>query len=511
MKRLLKVCILAAQKIFRLLGNVRQKINQWMQDRISARGLALIAAAFSGLILCWLLFVSPYMGVANDGTVSETMSLVGLSYTSDEVSDNYNNYFVRVYQNVYAESGTVTAHILLLRLARAVDYLFTRDTFFDVRFLAAIYLVLYLPAIYLIVRAALERLTYFNEYMIAAVAGVLIFADGSYGVYFNSLYPEPLLFIALLYVAACAMMLQKQTKFTPLYLCLFVFWALVLCFTRRHCFMVGLVAAAFCVLLLRLFESFPARLGLVTAAVLLAGGTAASLAVMPEEFTDTSKVHAMTRGVLLQSNDPEETLEQFGINSSYALLTDVSLYDTPSLTEEDNPLLQSGFLDKYNTGTIALYYLRHPKALISMLDLGIKASFDLARYYCGNYEQSAGMPERAQNVFWSMWSIFKQRSAPKTIGYMVILIIAYCVMAGRKMYTVSKTPERLHFIYLLTMAGITLIGVANMCYVILQSGDAQLTQYNMVMGVCMDLLFYYVLIEILYKLNILEKGKKAKK
>lgn len=510
MKRLLKFCILAAQKIIRALGRLRQNINQWMQNRVTASGLATIAAVCSGLILCWLLFVPPYMGVANDGTVSETMRVVGLSYPSDEISDDYNNYFVRVYQNVYPESGTVTAHILLLRFARAVDYLFTRDTLFDVRFLAGIYLALYLPAIYLAVRAALERLTYFNEYIIAAAAGVLIFADGSYGVYFNSLYPEPLFLVSLLYIAASAMMLQKQTKFAPLYLCLLTFWSLVACFTRRNCFMIGLWVAAFCILLLRLFESFPVRLGLLTAAAILAVGTAASLAVMPQEFTDTSKLHAMTRGVLLQANDPEETLVQFGINGSYAVLADVSFYDTPALAEEENPLLQNGFLDKYDTLTIGLYYLRHPKALLSMLDIGIKASFEMARYYCGNYEKSAGMPARAQNVFWSMWSIFKQRSAPKTIGYLVLLIVAYCVMAGRKMYTVSKTPERLHFIYLLTMVAITGIGVTNLCYIILQSGDAQLTQYNLVMGVCMDLLFYFVLIEILYKLNILEKGKKAK-
>lgn len=510
MKRLLKFFIVAAQKIVLTLRQLREKINRLMQDRITANGLALIAAACSGLILCWLLFVPPYMGVANDGTVSETMRIVGLSYTSDEVSENYNNYFVRIYQNVYPESGTVTAHILLLRFARAVDYLFTKDTFFDVRFLAVIYLILYLPAVYLAVRAALERLTYFNEYIIAAVAGVLIFADGSCGVYFNSLYPEPLFLISLLYIAACAMMLQKESKLTPLYLCLLVFWTLVMCFTRQHCFMVGLWVAAFCVLLLRLFKGFPARLGLLVVAAILAVGTAVSLTAMPQEFTDTSKLHAMTRGVLLQSNDPEETLEQIGINGSYAVLADVSFYDSPALAEEENPLLQEGFLDKYDTLTIGLYYLRHPGALISMLDIGIKSAFDLGREYCGNYEKSAGMPERAQNVFWSMWSIFKQRSAPKTIGYLVLLIIAYCVMSGRKMYTVSRTPERLHYIYLLTMVAITGIGVSNLCCIILQSGDAQLAQYNLIMGVCMDLLFYYVLIEILYKLNILEKGKKAK-
>jgi hypothetical protein len=232
---------------------------------------------------------------------------------------------------------------------------------------------------------------------------------------------------------------------------------------------------------------------------------------LDDEFTDTSKYHAMTRGVLLQSKNPEETLEEFHINGSYAMLTDTSLYDSYPATTEDNPLIQEGFLDQYRIMDIGIYYLRHPSTLLGMLDIGIKSSFDLRRNYCGNYEESYGMPKRAQTAFWSAYGIYKMRSAPKTIGYLVLLIVAFVAMSGRKMFQRKGVPERFHYVYLCVMAVVAFIGVGDILYVMIRSGDAQLTQYQFLMGLSMDFLFYFVLTEILYKLNILEtKNEEAK-
>jgi hypothetical protein len=84
-------------------------------------------------------------------------------------------------------------------------------------------------------------------------------------------------------------------------------------------------------------------------------------------------------------------------------------------------------------------------------------------------------------------------------------------MSGRKMFRGKGVPERFHYVYLCMMAAVTLIGVGDILYVMIRSGDAQLTQYQFLMGLSMDFLFYFVLTEILYKLNILEtKNEEAK-
>ena len=60
------------------------------------------------------------------------------------------------------------------------------------------------------------------------------------------------------------------------------------------------------------------------------------------------------------------------------------------------------------------------------------------------------------------------------------------------------------------MLAVTAIGVADITAVICLSGDAQLAQCSMTFGVTLDLLLYFVVAEILHKLNILEgKNEKA--
>lgn len=229
-----------------------------------------------------------------------------------------------------------------------------------------------------------------------------------------------------------------------------------------------------------------------------------------QEFHETDKYHSMTRGVLLESVDPVKTLEEFGISASYSVLADTSLYDEYPVSEIENPLLQKGFLDQYGTGDLLFHYLKHPKKMFALWDIGVKAGFSLWREYCGNYEKATGYPAMGKSIFWSAWSIFKERSAPKTIGYVGLLAILVFVMTGKKRVT-KKAFERKEYVYLVTMLMLLCTGMGDLTYVILKSGDAALSQYNMVIGVCLDLLSYFVFAELLHKLDILvDKQETAK-
>ena len=148
--------------------------------------------------------------------------------------------------------------------------------------------------------------------------------------------------------------------------------------------------------------------------------------------------------------------------------------------------------------------------MLSMWDLGVKSAFNLRRSYCGNYESSTGMPAMGKSIFWSAWSIFKERSAPKTIGYLALLVVVFSAMSGRKVFN-KRVVRRWDYVYFTVMVIFLLIGVVDITYVMLKSGDTQLVQFNMVMGVSMDILFYYVLAEILHKLNILEARNEEKR
>lgn len=496
-----------------LLWQKRRKFNSWMERRYTPRMMALIGTGACLAVAVYALFVGPYLGVANDSIGNRKMQEYGLSYLEadrgeDEAAFASNEYFTREYGVGQSETPIHSSQNVFVRLAMGLDTLFTQDALFDVRFLALVYLLLYLPAVYLVLKAGVERVSYFSEAVTVTVLGVLIFADISYLVFFNSLYSDALILICLLYIVG-ASMVQHLEKPTRLGLQLLMTAAgLVLCFLEKRFFLVGIFVAVLLVTQVRI-AGRAEKIITGCLALLLMVGSLFSLSWSGEEFDDVSKVHSVTRGVLLQSQNPDEALEEMGLDTSYSLLTDESLYDYVPVSEISNPVLQQGFLDQFNAADVALHYLRHPEKMVLMWNNAIVSALHLRRDYCGNYERSTGMPPMGKSVFFSMWSIFRERSLPGTIGYLVLLVVAVILMSGAKVFN-RKAVKRWDYVYFTTMLAAAAIGLGDITAVICRSGDAQLVQCSMTFGVVLDLLFYFVVAEILHKLNIME-GKNEKK
>lgn len=395
-------------------------------------------------------------------------------------------------------------HTILVRIACWLDHLFTRDDIFDVRVLGFIYTILFLPAIYLIIYTAVERVKGLTERIVIIVLGVLIFSDISYLVYFNSIYTEALIYICLLYILGGAMSLQKQSKYFVEVILILTFATTILCFTRSHCYMIGIVMGALCFSQIRIKKERMQKLECVVLSFLLVFVSIGGKTMLQKDFTDTDKFHAMTRGVLLQSSDPVKTLSIFGINDSYSMLTDVSLFEQYPMVKVEERNIQHGFLDQYTKEEILLYYMSHPGTVVGMLDLAIKASCQRTRSYCGNYEKSAGHKEMAKSIFMSLYSNFKVRSMPQTFGYVVVLIACYFFMSLRRIKVNGKIVPS-YYVYLTVMLAITGAGILHILSVMIQAGDATLDQYVFILSFTIDFLNFFVLTELLEKINIFDK------
>lgn len=474
-----------------------------MKQHYSAGRLAAVSVFVGVAVSILILFVPPYLGVANDAIGNRKMSESGLKYLESQTQNVSNDYFDRIYERTISTSEGMSSHLFFIGIAKAIDTLFTKDNLFDVRFLAFVYMILWIPGLYFVIKAALERVSYFTEGVVLAVLGTIIFSDISYITYFNSLYSDGLIMICLFYIVGGAMLLHKESRRESGMILMIAVAGMILIFSEKRCFLAGMIVAVFLFSQVRIFEQMNRKVLSLGCGIALLAGAITGIYNSSDEFDETAKFHAMTRGVLLQSADPESELAHMNIDHSYTILADCSLYDEYPITEISNPLIQNGFLDKYGEGDIMLFYLQHPGALVSMWDLGVKAAFDLRRSYCSNYEESAGMPAMGKSIFWSAWSTFKERSAPKTIGYVLVLIIVFSVMAGRKVFH-KKDVRRWEYVYFTVMVMLVFLCMGDLTYVILKSGDSQFIQFNIISGTVMDLLFYYVMAEILHKLNILE-------
>ena len=499
--------LLKAARFAAMLWARRRQFNKWMAKRYTPRFLALIGTAVCLGAAVIALFVNPCLGMANDSVGNQKMLEYGLSYREADRGEEperfaSNEYFTRVYERTRSAEPIHSSQNLIVQAAMALDTAFTSDSLFDVRFLGALYLMLYLPGVYLVLRAGLERVSYFSEAVVLAVAGVLFFSDISYLVFFNSLYADPIILICLLYIAGGSMCLHTEKPAQVGLQLVITAAGLMLCLLEKRFFLAGLLTAVLLGGHARVFSG-SGRIVAGGLAAILIGSSVFSFFWCGEEFDDVSKVHSITRGILLDSQTPDATLESMGIDASYSLLADQSLYDYYPPSEISNPVLQEGFLDRYTTADVGLYYLKHPNSMVFMWNNAVRSALRLRRDYCGNYERSAGMPPMGKSVFWSAWSMFKERSLPSTIGYVLLLMIVYTAMSGRKVFN-RKAVQRWDYIYFITMLAVTFIGMADITAVICRSGDAQLVQFSMTLGVALDLLLYFVIAEILHKLNILE-------
>ena len=503
----------AARHITRLLTFLSQikgflrKINSKMEGKYSPSLLALGVTLITAVVASSILFLPNYLGVAGDGSTDEIMKSAGIYYIDKEPSKIYNNYFVKMYSTVASgeeiPGKIMNSQVMFIRLAKLLDNLITRDTNFDIRFLGIIYLLLYLPAVYLIVNQVCQRVKQFSEGFFIAAAGLIIFSDIGYVTYFNSFYPEAVWFITMLYCAGASMSFQKERTVYRDFLSLlvFLFAAAILISSRHQCAVIGFLFAVYVIRLIFVRRSFVWGVSCVAAAFMLSSFAIFSIFLSTSDFSQTSKFHAMTRGILFGSSNPAKALGEFGIDSSYELLTDASAYDYLPFVKSGDDSLYHGFIDQFTISDIAVYYLRHPGSLFGMIDVSIGAGMDIRRSNCGNYEMSVGLPKKAKSLFWSGWSTFKMTSAPRTIGYL-LLLTASVFFLFYKGYSIRPAEDRRNTIFLDMLLIVLGVLLSQSVVVIINSGDAEMVQRMFLVGLSLDIMTYCVFAELQHKIKI---------
>ncbi len=503
--KVLRFIIISLNKLTAHLKKIIGGVNQNREGKYSDTIIALISGVLSLVLLVLMLFVPPFLGMSDDGSFARVINPAGIYHMEDASENLYFNYYVKGYLSLAPEGGIlngISIQRAMIYVAKWLDSVFTRDSIFDLRFLAILYALLYMPAIVLLVKQAAARAKTFTECTVIGLVGVVIFTDVSYVTYFSSFFTEPLVFISVLICTGSALALQKE-KHNIFYLVLYTLFGIALTTIENKYAVAGLMLGLLGVKFVFVNKALLWRIGCITAVLSLFLSSMFSVSYSPASFTTSDKFHAMTRGVLLQSTDPEKTLEEFGIDSSYSILADVSCNDGYPPIKPDSKDLQKGFYDRYGPAKIALYYLKQPTALVAMLDISVKAAFNFRRDFSGNYEKSAGMPKMAKSLFWSAWSSFKVNSLPKTVGFLAVLLIALILLFRQKAAKLSRSYRLRSSIPLEVMLIILLIGISNAIVTIINSGDTEMTRHLFLFSVTLDIIMYYSFSEMLHKLRIL--------
>lgn len=454
---------------------------------------AMLAAAAVGIVTAVALFIPPFIGMADNGDYFRIIYGNGLYFNAPDYTEQYFGYFVKQYgilQYFNENAAALTSsQSLFIKAAMALNKWLYHPHIFDIRVQGALYAAMLVGAVYLLVESVTWKVPRKFGYIIAALA-VWIFADTGYTAYFNSFYGESLVYIMSIVVAASAMLLYRRRYNDYVLLLMFFVSALLLTTAKQQNAPVGVIIAMIGIVLIYIRKSKPFRAFAASMLALLLLSGIATYALIPKEFVNINQYHAMTRGPLLQSKNPEETLRAFGIDEQYAILSKTIYYELYPPIDVDSPILEKSFYSRYGFASILAFYAAHPGIGMEMLNLAAKHAFTIRPPAMGNFEKSADRSFGEQALFFSSYSMVKKQFAPKTFGFIVlwaVLIVGLYLpsfVAAVKAKD-SRAAARLPLIVMMMLAGLSGIAVS-----IIGAGDADLAKHEFLFTVMFDIVTF---------------------
>ena len=207
--------------------------------------------------------------------------------------------------------------------------------------------------------------------------------------------------------------------------------------------------------------------------------------LIPEKYVHINQYHAMTRGVLMTSDNPEDTLKEFNSSIQFSLLNKSEYYEKYPPIDVESPTLISDFYPNTGFFQIGFYYLRHLDQLYKMLDIGTHQAYFLQPEVIGSYEESAGYPPGTiTNVFTLHSRIFKN-ATPRSFGFLLVWMIAI-LLAN------FKNKSKLTVLFTIMIVGLSQIVIS-----VLGAGDADLTKHLFLYNSAFDLVNFIVVCSIL--------------
>jgi hypothetical protein len=476
--------------------------NRFIQMLLSKMSPAAFAAIVVFLITVIALFTPPYIGMADNGDYFRILYSNGLYFNDPNYTNNYLGYFVKdygVYQ-FYNENGATlfSSQSMFIEASLLVNLLFHDSHIFDIRFQAGMYLVIYAAAIYLLVEALTWKMSKKRGYLVALLT-IFILGDTGYTAYFNSFYSESVVLIMTIFMVAAGILLYRKRYNDYLMLAIFVVSAIFLTTSKQQNAPVGMIIAVFGVFFIYIRKARSFRVITATLLIAVLGVGIGSYLLIPQEFLNINKYHAMTRGVIMGSVNPEKTLESFGIDKQFAVLDETLYYDPYSSAAVDSELMQEKFYNKYSVASILVYYFLHPDQAGKMLNLAAQDGFSIRPHALGNYEASTGKAFGSQTIFFSSYSLLKDWLAPKTFGFVILWTLIIMGLYMPSFVKAIKLRQRRNAVRLPLILMMIVIGLSGIFVSIVGAGDADLAKHEFLFTLVFDLVSLITICDLIAK------------
>jgi hypothetical protein len=379
-----------------------------------ARGNRLvIATALAGAaaILTLELLVAPLIGLANNGDFDRVMGWAGLRYLPNGHDENPAAWVptrFAIERFAYRPTNYLSSEAPVAALAVLAARMFPTGGVFDIRILGTFHILLLLAALGLLLSACRD-LAAATQWIVAGLL-VFVFTDVGYAASLNSLYVQSAAVLFGLLTVAVAARSIRLGRWESGPLAVYVALALLFVGSRPQESIQGPVLAAFAVALALRSREPPRRMAIRLAVGLCVFSLAYAIQT-PRWYRQLALYDLLHLELLPASPDPSGDLAELGLGSELLRYRGVSPYTTDGRLPDDASAARR--IGGFGYGTLARFYLLHPRRLASRLEQAARSAFHLRPLGLGNYAKESGMPRHAMTRRFAWWSDSREALASR--------------------------------------------------------------------------------------------------
>lgn len=447
-------------------------------------------------IIIVTLFIPPLNGMADNGSYTPILKANGLYETPNDkayYSSFIPTYHIMQYYNP-DQYNIVSLQNVFIQIALLLNKLFFSTKIFDLRFLSFLYSLLYLFAMWVLLRGVTKKLNLKSQYIIVALT-IFLLGDISYIAYFNSFYRTPLIFILLILFVALSIAAYQQEKVKWMFFCFVLQFIVALILptvtNTSGIFMVGCSVSLCGAIIFIKDRRYKTALAMFIVAMLPLTLFISSIVHSPSE--EKEKFNSMTTGVLQVAKNPGKAMADLGMEPQNEMLRGMDYDQTYVIQKSSSTTIKEHFIDYIHYWRTVLYYLFHPNDLMAMLDIGLKNQNIVKNQQISVNAKGTRWVQNIQSILLKGATRIKAAFLPKKFPFYIlaslIIVVVYSVVAFRGIQLGSP----IYIARLLNKIGLILMILLSFITPVIVMGATNLSQQMEISSLILDLMLIAIL------------------
>jgi hypothetical protein len=458
------------------------------------------------LILFYCLILTPALGKADNGDFGRMYKFFGLSHMGTTYEEQYDFYFHQTFR--FTNLGYLipwwenwVSGCWIGKIALLINFIlnFKNSGLFDIRFLGAIYSIIFIVGVYFIL--SYNKFTNFTK-IICGIFIILFFTDGIYISYFNSFFGEGTTIAFLFLTIGSFLFLISRNE--PIKKHFIFFFISSACFLTSKTQQLPLL---FFMLLIytALYIFYKNYKKLILRSALMVVFLCVLTFISIGDYTNKNNIYqSVFAGVLSNSDSPEKDLEELGLNPKFASNSGSGFY---AENLEYDPLgdeMLKEFYPNISIGKILKFYISNPLKAWNNIATSIDYAYSFYPIDSKNYVKGSSSENKFVNTFrYNLLNnnLTLHRNIFLYIGFSLCYLIVIAIYFFK---TKKKEVKLLSLLLLFLLAS----GASQLVLPVLGSGFSDAGKHLFLLNLSYDILLGTVIVWIFNLISIWIKNKK---